>query len=79
MNSPFTKLNSDKSTKKLIEKSRECHNHKTQPTPDSKRKGKRRRTKIDTCKTNNQMNKKNIHQGPGLQSIFKVRYLRTEI
>ena len=35
--------------------------------------------KIDTCKTNKQMNKKNIHQGPGLQSIFIVRYLKTDI
>ena len=34
-------------TEKLIEKSRECQNHKLQPTPDSKR------TKTNTCKTNN--------------------------
>ena len=36
--------------KKLIEKSRECHNHKPQPAPDTKR--KRKWTKINTCKIN---------------------------
>ena len=36
--------------KRLIEKSRECHNDKPQPTPDTKR--KRKRTKTNTCKTN---------------------------
>ena len=29
-------------SKKLIEKSRECHSHKPQPTPDTKRKKKDR-------------------------------------
>ena len=36
--------------KKLIEKSRECHNHKLQPTPDTKR--KRKMTKTNMYKTN---------------------------
>ena len=36
--------------KKLIEKSRECHNHKPQPTPDTMR--KRKMTKTNTYKTN---------------------------
>ena len=40
-------------TKRLIEKSRECHNHKPQPTPDTKR--KRKMTKTNTHKTNKQM------------------------
>ena len=29
-----------KKKNKLIEKSRKCHNHKLQPTPDTKKKGK---------------------------------------
>ena len=33
--------------KKLNEKSRECHNHKSQPTPDTKR--KRTRTGSNAC------------------------------
>ena len=39
--------------KMLIEKSRTCHNHKPQPTSNTKR--KRRRTKINACKINKQM------------------------
>ena len=35
-------------TKTLIEKSRECHNNKPQPTPDIKR--KRKRTKLTRTK-----------------------------
>ena len=42
--------------KKLIEKSRECHNHKPQPTPDSKR--KRKMTNTNTYKANKQMHEK---------------------
>ena len=38
---------------KVTEKSRECHNHKPQPIPDTKR--KRKRTEIDVCKINKQM------------------------
>ena len=38
--------------KKLLEKSRECHSHKPQPTPDTKR--KRRMTKTNMHKTNKQ-------------------------
>ena len=33
--------------KKLNEKSRECHNHKSQPTPDTKR--KRTKTGSNPC------------------------------
>ena len=39
-----------KISKKLIEKSRECHTHKPQPTPDTKR--KRKMTETNTYKTN---------------------------
>ena len=39
--------------KKLIEKSRIFHNHKPQPTPDTKK--KRKMTKTNTYKTNKQM------------------------
>ena len=46
--------------KKLMEKSRVCHNHKPQPTPDTSRKSKR--TKINACKINKQMHKKHIDQ-----------------
>ena len=42
--------------KKLIEISRECHNHKPQPTPDTKR--KRNMTKTNTYKTNKQLQEK---------------------
>ena len=41
--------------KKLIERSRVCHNHKPQPTLDTMR--KRKRTKTYMCKTNKQMYK----------------------
>ena len=44
--------------KKLTEKSWECHNHKPQPIPDTKR--MRKWTEINTWKTNKQMHKKNI-------------------
>ena len=47
-------------TKKLIEMSRVCHNHKPQPTLDTKR--KRKRTKTCMCKTNKQMYEKHKDQ-----------------
>ena len=40
----------------LIEKSRDCHNHTLQPTPDTKKKGNR------ACKVNKQMHEMNIVQ-----------------
>ena len=43
-------------SKKLIEKSRECHNHKPQAPLDTKR--KRKMTKANTYKTNKQMHEK---------------------
>ena len=46
--------------KEVIEKSRECYNHKPQPTPDNKRKSKW--TEIDRCKINKQMHKKHTDQ-----------------
>ena len=46
--------------KKLIEKSRECHDHKPQPTPDTKR--KKKKTKINACKINKQMLEDHIDQ-----------------
>ena len=49
-------------SKKLIEKSRECHNHKPQPTPDTKR--KRKMTKTNAHKTNKQMHEKHTDQLP---------------
>ena len=51
--------------KKLIEKARECHNHKPQPTPDTKR---RKMTKTNTYKANKQMHKKHTDQLPLPQS-----------
>ena len=51
-----------KCIKKLIEKSRVCHNHKPQPILDTKK--KRRRTKTYTCKTNKQMYEKHKNQLP---------------
>ena len=48
--------------KRLIEKSRECHNHKPQPTPDTKR--KRKMTKLNTIKTNKQTHEKHTDQLP---------------
>ena len=38
----------ERNVNKLIEKSRECHNHKPQPTPDTKRKRKRTKTNKQT-------------------------------
>ena len=49
-------------TKKLKEKSRECHNHKPLPTPDSKR--KRQMIKNLTRTTNKQMHEKHTNQLP---------------
>ena len=46
--------------KQLIEKPRECHNHKPQSIPDTKR--KRKMTEIDACKINKQMHAKHIDQ-----------------
>ena len=43
-------LAKSKISKKLIEKSRECHTHKPQPTPDTKR--KRKMTETNMYKTN---------------------------
>ena len=48
--------------KKLIEKSRECHNHQPQPTTDTKR--KRKGTKSNTYKTNKHMHEKHTDQLP---------------
>ena len=48
--------------KKLIEKSKECHNHKPQSIPDTKR--KRKGTEIDVCT-------RNAH-GPALSSPSEV-------
>ena len=45
-----------KVVRKLIDKTRECHNHKQQPTTDTKR--KRKRTNTNTCKRN-----KNAREG----------------
>ena len=44
---------------KLIEKSRECHNHKPQPTPDTKR--KRQMTKLTRTQ---QMHEKHTDELP---------------
>ena len=52
--------------KKLIERSRICHNHKPQPTLDMKR--KRKRTKTHTRKTNKHMYQKHKDQLPLLQA-----------
>ena len=41
-----------KDLKGLIEKSRECHNHKPQAIPDTKR--KRKRIEINACKMKNE-------------------------
>ena len=49
-------------TDKLIERSRVCHNHKPQPTLDTKR--KRKRTKTYTRKTNKQMYEKHKDKLP---------------
>ena len=57
---PFNFLNSKLRWKKLIEKSRECHNHKPQPTPNTKR--KRKMTKTNTHKTNKQTNAREAHR-----------------
>ena len=48
--------------KQKIEKSRECHDHKPQPTPDTKR--KRKMTKTNLYKTNKQMREKHTDQHP---------------
>ena len=48
--------------KTLIEKSRECHNHKPQPTPDTKR--KKKMTKTNTFKTNKQMHQSTQTSSP---------------
>ena len=47
---------------KLIEKSRECHNYKAQPIPDTNR--KKKMTKTKTYKTNKQMHVKQADQLP---------------
>ena len=46
--------------KKLIEKSREWHNHTPQPNSDAKR--KRKRTESKLCRINKQMHEKHIDQ-----------------
>ena len=46
--------------KNLIEKARECHNHKPQPTSDTKR--KRKKIEIKACKINKQIHKNHIGQ-----------------
>ena len=45
-------------TKKNLKKSRECHYLKPEPTPDTKRKGKK--TESNACKVNKQMQEKHI-------------------
>ena len=56
------KLNDNQAStrRKIIEEHRECHNHKPQSTPATKR--KRRRTKINACKINKQILEKYIDQ-----------------
>ena len=44
--------------KELIDKSKECHNDKPQPTPDTK--GKRTRTEMNAYKRNKQLREKHI-------------------
>ena len=48
--------------KTLTEKSRECPNHKQQPTPDTER--KRKTTKTNTCKTNKQIHERHTDPTP---------------
>ena len=64
----------NKSFKKLIERSRVCHNHKPQPTLDTKR--KRKRTKTYTCKTNKQMYEKHKDQLPAARICTKWLYAK---
>ena len=46
----MNKKNKTSYRKKVREKSRECHNHKPHPIPDTKR--KRKQTKPNKCKSN---------------------------
>ena len=55
-------------SKHLIGRSRVCHNHKPQPTLDTKR--KRKRTKTYTRKTNKQMYEKHKDQLPLAQAMW---------
>ena len=55
--------------KKLTEKSRECHDHKLQPTHDTKR--KRKMTKKNEQKQNKQTNAREAH-GPAPSSPREV-------
>ena len=55
-------------TWKLLEKSRDCHNHNPQPNSDTKRKSKR--TKINAC-TIKQTNAREAHR-PALSSPSEV-------
>ena len=59
-------------TKKLIEKSRECNNHKPQPTPDTKR--KRKMTKLTYTKQTNKCTR-----STQVTSHFVPRSFRTKV
>ena len=60
----------------LIEKSRECHNHNPQQTPDTKR--KRKRTEINACNINKQMHEKHTAACHNfIDSDFCHSYLHT--
>ena len=57
-------------SKKVREKSRECHNHKPQPIPDTKR--KRKQTKTNKRKSNKRMKSTKISSlFPNLEQIRK--------
>ena len=60
--------------KNIIEKSREYHNHKQQPTPDTKRKRKMKQT--NTYKTNIQMHKKHTDQLPSSSPSEEITMLK---
>ena len=51
-----------KHKQKSVGKPRECHNHKSQPNLDIKRKRKKASKLINTRKINNQLHKKDIDQ-----------------
>ena len=59
----------------LIDESRECHSHKPQPIPDTKR--KRRRTKNQRVQ-NKQTNAREAHR-PALSSPSKVTTMIKEL
>ena len=63
-----------KIAKQLIEKSRDCHNHKPQPTPDTKR--KRKMTKTNTYKTTKQTNAGEAHRPTPSSPIEVITMLK---